>query len=118
MLPPDAHHSLFSILGRAREMRRKPTRTEAMLWEAVRRDALSVHVRRQHVLHPFIVDFYVATRRLVIEVDGSVHDTQRELDAARDAFLADVYNVRVLRVRAGDVERDLVKVLRAIRAVL
>lgn len=95
-----------------------PTRSEALLWSALRRDALGVHVRRQHVLHPYIADFYVASRRLVIEVDGSVHDTRLELDAARDAFLAAVYGVRVMRVRAEIVERDLTATLGAIRRAL
>ena len=56
-------------------MRKKPTRSEALLWRALKRDGLGVHARRQHVLFPYIVDFYFATRRLAVEVDGSVQSS-------------------------------------------
>jgi len=53
-----------------------------------------------------------------IEVDGGVHRETRERDDARDAELARVYGVRVLRVDAGLVERDAETALAVIRGAL
>ena len=71
--------------------------------------------RRQHPYPPFILDFYAASVKLAVEVDGSVHDARR--DAARDAALARD-GVRVLRVQAWMVEQHLSVVLEVIRAAL
>jgi very-short-patch-repair endonuclease len=89
-------------------MRREPTRSEARLWRCLCGKQLGVRVRRQHVLYPFIADFYVAAYKLVVEVDGAVHGSAeaRERDTRRDAELARMYGVRVLRIDAGLVERD------------
>jgi very-short-patch-repair endonuclease len=80
-----------------------------MFWRAVCHKQLGVRVRRQHPLHPYIADFFVASRRLVIEIDGAVHDGSlaRARDRARDAELARLYGVRVLRLDAELVERNL-----------
>ncbi len=110
--------SLFSTIPLARHMRKHPTASEALLWRRVCGKQLGVRVRRQHPLHPFIADFFVASHRLVIEVDGGVHRETRAYDAARDAELARVYGVRVLRVDAGLVERDVEAALAIIRAAL
>ena len=89
-----------------------------MLWGALCRDQLGVHFRRQHPLGRAIVDFYAATRRLVVEVDGGVHEGREAADAARDAELVRLFGVRVLRVAARDVERDLAGVLGRIRGAI
>jgi Protein of unknown function (DUF559) len=68
-------------------MRRNPTPSEHALWQALRGSKLGVKFRRQHVLAPFIVDFYAASLRLVIEVDGSAHEGREARDASRTAKL-------------------------------
>ena len=67
---------------------------------------LGVRVRRQHVLAPYIVDLFVPTYRLVIEIDGGYHDTleQRAADAHREAELVRLHGVRVLRIDAALVD--------------
>ncbi len=80
---------------------------------AARRDGLGVRFRSQVVIGRFIVDFYCPARRLVVEVDGGVHDARGVADAERDRTLA-VLNLRVLHVRNDDVLADLDSVLRAI----
>src|ERR1700720_3504267 len=78
--------SLFRLIPRARTMRKNPTRSEALLWRRVCGRQLGVRVRRQHPMHPYIADFYVAAYKLVVEVDGGVHRTAeaRARDAHRD----------------------------------
>ncbi|MBI3979352.1 MAG: endonuclease domain-containing protein [Chloroflexi bacterium] len=103
-------------LTAAKALRRQMTRSEALLWESLRRNQLGgLHFRRQQVIAGFIVDFYCHAARLVVEVDGSAHDTQGEYDADRDRVLAGL-GLSVLRVRADDVLTDLNGVLARIAA--
>jgi len=100
----------------ARAMRGAPTRGEAVLWAELRGRGLSGwRFRRQHVIAGYIVDFYCPRLWLAIEVDGSVHDAQRDDDEERDVHMADL-GVDVLRVRDEDVLARLDDVLRAISA--
>ena len=102
---------------RAQWMRRAPTEAEARLWQRLRRGALGVRFRRQVVIGRFIVDFYCAAARLVVEVDGGVHDGRRDIDDERDRVLQS-RGVRVLRVRNEEVVDALDAVVETIRAAL
>lgn len=98
----------------ARELRRSATPTEQVLWTALRRKALGgLKIRRQQPIGPFVVDFFVSERRLVIEIDGAVHETQVERDHERQAALESL-GLTVMRFRADDVEHDLDGVLKRI----
>lgn len=68
---------------------------------------LGLKFRRQHVLHGFIVDFYCASERVIIELEGAAHDgaAQRTYDRARAEFLA-AAGYRIIQVRNKDVRRD------------
>ena len=91
-------------------MRVQSTCAESVLWERLRAGRLGGHkFRRQHALGRFVLDFYCPAMRLCIEVDGPIHDTQKDRDAARDAALAS-YNISVLRFTNDDVlsNRELV----------
>ena len=101
----------------AREMRKNPTPAEDALWQHLRHKQLGVKFRRQHAIEHFIVDFYAREPRLIIEVDGPIHETQKEYDAARQAFLESL-GYRVLRFTNEQVLQDIHTVLAAIRAAL
>ena len=86
-------------LNLARQMRQLPTAAEQYAWELLRnRRCLGLKFRRQQVIRGLIVDFYCAEYRLVIELDGEVHETQQDYDRARDAVLQ-AEDIQVLRVR-------------------
>ena len=87
----------------AQEMRREPTPAEDYLWQQLKGSSLAgLKFRHQHGIDPFIVDFYCAEYRLVIEVDGPIHDQQTEQDQFRQEMLeADGY--RVLRFTNDEV---------------
>src|SRR6267378_2859518 len=71
------------------------------------RGILGLKFRRQHVLHGFIVDFYCPSERIVIELEGNVHDTeaQRGYDQVRTGLLEGA-GYRVIRVRNRDASRE------------
>ena len=101
-------------LQRAKELRRKMTPAEKMLWEELRANKLGVHFRRQQVIAGFIVDFYCHKASLVIEVDGDIHDLQREEDARREQASSEL-GLNVIRFRNDEVARDLSGVVERIK---
>ena len=102
------------IQQRARELRQEATPAEETLWQALRGRRLGGRkFRRQHPLGPFIADFCCPEARLIVEVDGSVHDGQGEHDAARTQQF-ETHGYRVVRVRNEDVLCRLSAVLKAI----
>ena len=118
--PPQRNYFARTVLlERAKRMRSQPTASEAKMWFALRRSSLGAKFRRQHIVGNVILDFYCASARLCIEIDGARHFNvyQRALDALRDEGIR-AWGVRTLRFTASEVERDLSSVLARIRAAL
>lgn len=104
------------LVQRAREHRKQPTPSAAILWEHLRRKAiLGTRWRRQHPIGFYIADFACLSHMLIVEVDGAGHSEER--DAVRDRFLA-LEGFRVVRVKAWMVKRHISVVLDVIRAAL
>src|SRR3984893_15361477 len=87
---------------RARRLRTNSTKAELRLWRRLRSRSLCGHkFVRQEPIGPYIVDFVCREQRLVIEVDGGQHATDKR-DAVRDRWLAE-HRYRVLRFWNNDV---------------
>jgi very-short-patch-repair endonuclease len=69
-----------------------------------------LHFRRQQIIDGFIADFYCHAARLVIEVDGEIHQQQAEYDAERDRVLL-APGLRLLRIKNEEVRQNLNSVL-------
>ena len=93
-------------LERAKELRREMTPAEKLLWQEVRANKLGVRFRRQQVIQGFIVDFYCHQAGLVVEVDGDIHDLQKEEDERREKVLS-ALGLRIVRFGNDEVERGL-----------
>jgi very-short-patch-repair endonuclease len=103
-------------IDRARELRQSQTPPEGVLWSKLRAGRLAgLKFRRQHPIGPYTVDFYCASAKLVVEIDGRVHDDREraQRDRARNAWMCD-RGLVVLRIPASEVSRDLDAVLRTI----
>lgn len=76
-------------VGFARKMHRNPTPSEAALWDLLKGRQLGVPFLSQECILGYIVDFYCPPAKLVVEVDGGVHQTaeQRGRDATKDRAL-------------------------------
>ena len=100
--------------ARAKELRREMTPSEGKLWERLRAGRLEgIHFRRQQVIEPYIVDFYCHQAALVIEVDGSVHQDQKEYDRQREHDLQ-LLGLSIIRFSNTDVNQNLEGVLEEI----
>lgn len=88
---PAPKHLLYNpkLTALARANRQNPTPAETILWQKVLRSRqFSGHkFLRQKPIGPYIVDFYCAALKLVIEVDGDSHAAQASYDAKRSDFL-------------------------------
>ena len=80
----------------ASRMRREPTEAEARMWEILRDSKLGVKFRRQQAIDRFIIDFVSLSAKLIVEVDGPIHEGTKGEDRQRDEFL-DSAGYRVLR---------------------
>jgi very-short-patch-repair endonuclease len=101
----------------ARNLRREMTLPEVLLWEQLRAGKLGAKFRRQHPIGPYIADFYCASLKLVIEIDGEAHNRgdRPARDEVRDQHLAD-QGSRVLRFAALEVLKNMDGVLAVISA--
>ncbi|MDE7087698.1 MAG: endonuclease domain-containing protein [Clostridia bacterium] len=87
----------------SQKLRREMTEEENKLWYQFLKN-LSVNIHRQKVIGKYIVDFYCATNRLVIEIDGSQHYEDEGVikDKERDEFLKGL-GCTVLRYSNADI---------------
>ncbi|MEH2074212.1 MAG: endonuclease domain-containing protein [Nostoc sp.] len=102
--PWQTPHELWKKLKPlARQMRCEPTPAEKLLWHKLRdKQLLGFKFRRQQTIDRFIVDFYCNEARLVVEVDGEIHDYTQQEDAIRQEFLESL-GLQVVRFKNEDV---------------
>jgi very-short-patch-repair endonuclease len=101
-------------LEAARALRRAMTREERIVWQALRTEKFeTLHFRRQQVIAGFIVDFYYASARMAVELDGPPHLKQKDYDQQRDRALCDL-GITTLRIKNESVRADLDAVLQTI----
>ncbi|MCC6804740.1 MAG: endonuclease domain-containing protein [Anaerolineae bacterium] len=100
----------------AAELRKEHTASEEIPWQALRNRQLEGRkFRRQNPIGAFVVDFYCAEERLVVEVDGGIHQAQCEADRLRQEVIESL-GLRFVRVTTEQVENDLPAVLERIRS--
>ena len=102
----------------ARKLRKNQTASEKVLWGELRNRKLAgFKFLRQHPIiyeyykkpYFFIADFYCAERVLVVELDGKIHDFQKEKDYQRDLIIKGM-GLEVLRIKNEELENiELVK---------
>ena len=101
------------LLEFAKNMRSNATDAEHLMWQLLRaKRFMNLKFRRQHVIAPYIVDFYCHELGLVIELDGSQHGTDDaiEYDAERTKFL-EALGLKVVRYWNHDVLNRTERVL-------
>ena len=94
------------LKGNARELRKNMTPEEKRLWyDLLKR--LPMTAKRQHRIESYIVDFYIAEKKLVIEIDGRQHlmEENKKADQERDAKLKE-WGIEVLRYSNHSINED------------
>ena len=90
----------------AKQLRKEMTKEERHLWYDFLRD-YPIRFKRQNIIGKYIVDFYCAKAKLIVELDGSQHfeDSNIEKDTERTAFL-EKYGLTVIRIPNNGVNRN------------
>lgn len=93
------------------------TKAERKLWEEIRNKKLGKKFRRQHPIGKYIADFYCHECKLMIEVDGTVHDQKHvmERDLGRETKIREL-GLKILRFRNEEVMHELKRVIQEIKA--
>ena len=96
----------------AEEKRKNPTHTETLVWERLRNNQTGFHIRRQHIIGSYIVDFACLDKMATIEIDGGYHSdpTIQEYDKSRTEFLKENGFIE-FRYTNEEVSFDLEKVI-------
>ena len=101
----------------ATKMRKRPTRTEDVLWQTLRNKNLGVRFRRQHAIGRFIADFCCIEAKLILEVDGGIHAENLDRDSIRDEEIGKL-GYSVLRFSNEEGRMDLLRVRLEIGRIL
>jgi very-short-patch-repair endonuclease len=108
------------IFARATELKRTMTEAEKLLWKHLRNSKLNGHkFRRQHPIGQFIADFYCHEAKLVIEVDGEIHNEIeiQERDEGR-TFMIENLGLKVIRFKNDEIKNHLTETLSKIKSNL
>jgi very-short-patch-repair endonuclease len=114
-------------MSRPRELRKTQTAAEREMWELLRdRRLRDLKFRRQSPISIFVADFYCRELKLVVELDGGVHDTPRQAahDENRDIYLRSLgctvlrFSNRQVFEEANAVLEKIVEVAASIRGIL
>jgi very-short-patch-repair endonuclease len=100
-----------ALRSRARALRKAGVLSEVIFWRQVRANTFwKMDFDRQRIIGSFIVDFYVKSLGLIIEIDGSSHNGKEEYDARREEFLVSL-DLIVFRISDFRVKHDLENVM-------
>jgi very-short-patch-repair endonuclease len=105
---------------KAKELRKNMTKAEKVFWDRVRnRKFCGLKFRRQHPVEYYIADFYCPEKKLVIEIDGKIHDQIeiKERDKNRDAEIKK-YDLKILRFKNEEILNNPSGVLNTIKTEL
>ncbi len=99
----------------SRELRKNPTPAESKLWSKLKnRQFLNLRFLRQHPIYYqydnqrnfFIADFYCHQLKIIIEIDGRIHDQQKDYDVVRTELLK-FKNMAVIRFRNEEILQNI-----------
>lgn len=101
----------------ANNLRMKTTPMEKVLWQSLRnKNIMGVKFRRQQTIYCFIADFYCHELRLVVEVDGPIHQLKERLEKDRNRTAEfNRFGIKVLRFTNQEIKDNISKVIKSIR---
>lgn len=107
------------LFGRAKQLRNDMTRAETVLWDYLKTKPLGYKFRRQHPIGIYIADFFCYRSKLVIEVDGGVHEQPevKKYDEERQKMI-ESEKLTVIRFTNDEVIKCLEVVIQKIKFFL
>jgi very-short-patch-repair endonuclease len=91
----------------SRNLRHESTPEEIKVWNVLRnRKFFKYKFRRQHVIEGFVVDFYCHELRIALEIDGKIHEKQKEYDELRQKIIEE-RGINFVRVTNKEINTDI-----------
>jgi len=107
------------IFENARKLRNKLTPAEQTFWLRLKEQFPNYKFRRQHPISIYIADFYSHKLRLVIEIDGSIHDsTEAKLDDEKRQKDLENLNLTVIRFTNEQVKNQVESVIEIVSSTI
>lgn len=95
------------LIPLTKQKRKQGILSEVLFWQQVRNKGFhQIDFDRQRIIGNYIVDFYVKTLGLIVEIDGFSHDTKQQYDTVRTAFLENL-GLKVFRITDWDIKQNL-----------
>lgn len=120
LLLETADKSVYELTKKlAKRHREEPTHEEEYLWQLLRNNKTGFHIRRQHIIGSYIVDFVCLKKLITIEIDGGYHNDPevKQYDADRTRYLkANGFNE--IRFTNEEVKNDATGVVKKITELL
>ncbi|WP_121355410.1 acetylglutamate kinase [Flavisolibacter nicotianae] len=107
------------IFHRAEDLRKNMTSAERIIWKHVHINEWKLKFRRQHPISHYVVDFYCHQLKLVVEIDGGIHEEEdvKRKDEEREKALRSL-GLRVIRFKNEEVYKNSKSVLEKINSVI
>ena len=100
------------LLNRSRNLRKGYVLSEVIFWKQVRnKEFHQIDFDRQKIIGNYIVDFYIKSLGVVVEIDGTSHNDKEEYDEKRQQFLESL-DLVVYRISDYRIKNDLINVMK------
>jgi very-short-patch-repair endonuclease len=99
------------LLSYSRDLRQQGVLSEALLWNCLKgRQINNLKFTKQKVIGKYIVDFYCAELKTVIEIDGSTHDFKFEYDQERESYIK-TFGYRIVKIGDDQIKFNLADIV-------
>jgi len=107
------------VFGFAKELRKNMTDSEKVLWMHLKSGIQNFKFRRQHPIGLYVADFFCRKLKLIIEVDGSIHDLEENKinDKEREKFFTDS-GYSIIRFSNTQVHNEIEFILKEINSLI
>jgi len=107
-----------ALKARAKQLRKAGNLSEVLFWQQVHKHKFHrIDFDRQRIIGNYIVDFYIKSLSLIIEIDGSSHICKENYDTRRQLFLEDL-GLKFYRIEDVKVKNDLTNVIHELEAFI
>ena len=113
------YNATISIRDKAQTLKANETKAEKVLWQYLKAKQIDgFKFRRQHAIEIFIADFYCHSLKLVIELDGEIHNTKenKEHDKSR-TYELEKYGITVIRFTNNEIFTNIEAVIKQIKTI-
>ncbi len=108
----------INLREKAKNLRKSGNLSEVLIWQQVKnKKILGLDFDRQKIVGDYIVDFFVKSLGLIVEIDGSSHEDKIEYDQKREAYLKS-FGLKIFRITDFEVKNNLSEVIEGLMSFI